>query len=566
MTKIVSWIKSILNNHGATLVGLVVIGLLHFKIIYGLEGVFDTKCSDESIYLKNGLELSLSTIKPDGLFYYCWYKILSLFTTSPLNIEILNHGILMGLPAYFIFLILRKRGHSIVWSLLPSFVFIISRLNTELWPYITKFSLVICLLGIYALLSSQSIEYDLIIMTIGSFLLAYIRPEYVWSFYLFITLNMVILTREFIKNKSSIKRVAVHFIAPILVLIAFISVGNPADSKRLIGAFGQHFSLNYISWTKSSLDPWKDWKIILDRAKMPMKETVFEGLKNNPKAVMHHISTNIKNIFPEGLKIFIPRETGPKVFKYLFMFIQICFLIFATIGVISKCLLIKQLNWHEIKLPIFLMGVLIPSLVPIIIIYPRMHYILLPATLVLIICTDVIGKIFKTRFGDLAISSGTVLSIVNVALIILMVILTPFQLNGNIGLWPIKLRNIHNNPSEITNINRIKYIKSLKINRNAVLLIELSAIGVYLPNNIKTVSDVSKKGGFFKFVEDENISVIYITKNMGEGWRFKDDSEFKTFLMDFKNHGYNKVGIHGSEYILIKKGLSESDRNASQTI
>ena len=208
-----------------------------FKITFRIENVLDILFNDESIYLEKGINLGLKR-ETDGILYYCWYKLLSFFTSNNIDLYYLNCSLLMVIPSLLLFLLLRSMKIKPLIAFLCSLTLMISYINVYLYPFITKFSLSILLAGFIILYKTKSIGYKLVISVFISFVLCYIRPEYILSFYLF-GLTLIIFIIYNIK-KFDLKKLFILSL-PVIILSLIIFRFNPSNGPRSFIAFAQHY-------------------------------------------------------------------------------------------------------------------------------------------------------------------------------------------------------------------------------------------------------------------------------------------------------------------------------------
>ncbi|MEX1015061.1 MAG: hypothetical protein WDZ80_07960, partial [Candidatus Paceibacterota bacterium] len=440
---------------------LVVLILLFsgWKYTYGLKDFLDIYLYDESYYLYTGVKLtSLGLPVADGgLFYSIWYYSLSLLQPDNIELYYLNFTIITILSPILLYLVLRRYYVQIIPSLLVSFFFLISYANFPMLPKVSHFSLLVVLLSlVFISYVKKSLLNSLAIASIGALLSSYIRPE---LFLVFILLSLIYigsLVYTFNRQNRSVFTILGVFILVSGGLI--LSLGIPFGENRSIVAFGQHFALNWIDWTNEhQLSAWTNWEEII-YLNFGNIHSVKEALFANPRIFFDHIFANIFNTIKslnELIGLFFYHENIFLPQKFIKIEAYILLVLVAAYIVKTRDLWFSQLN-NRIKgnqnLLIILGCYLLISFIPIIIIYPRPHYFLLPGVIMMLILAILVFENEDKNSKFMGYKKMVLLCLIVISI-------TPFAS----GYWT----TTENRPNIIT----ISFIETLQINEEVNMLL-----------------------------------------------------------------------------------------------
>ncbi len=555
MKRVIAAIKIFGWQYREEIIGILIILFLHLKFTYNISSIIDVDFADESAILGRGLNLSFLNIPSDGWVYYLWYKLLSFFTKDNLSIYCVNFAILIGLPAYFLFLIMKKLKHNNFAAMGAAVIFMVARMNVDAWPFITKFALIMFLMTIYCSLFIKGLEENLVVYMTGSMLLAYTRPEYTISFFIISILLFALLIYRCLKKEINkvghLKTILVIYLFNILI---FYLIGNPMAGQRSIMAFGQHFSLNYVAWNNLQINPWTNWESIVEKV-FGTNNSILQAMLNNPSALFRHVSTNIHNLISSFLLYFLPYNLQSdyitKIAKALERIVFVAMIII-IVRELFKYFKIKKIDIRSdiFKTACFGLIVALPAGISLIIIYPRTHYILIPATIIFFIGIHIVAKYLPS----LQFLNKTQKNIITIITICFLCYGMPFKTSG----MPDKpILKTSNSMSQI-NIKRIKMLESLNMREKVVILSPFGSICTYLSDNYSNVELFKKDTKFIKFINENTINMIIVNDELIKDTRFTNDSEFELFIEDFENRGFYKVDMKipgHEEYLLIEKDL-----------
>jgi hypothetical protein len=136
------------KNIGHYLFGTILLFACGFKLYHGIQDTVDIQYADEAAYMRFGLNLFDKLNRDWGPMYTIWYKCLSFITTDTIQLYYINYvttSILIGVLLY-VFLLRISVHH--VFALLISFSVLVSDLNVSVWPRISHFCIVLCLVAL----------------------------------------------------------------------------------------------------------------------------------------------------------------------------------------------------------------------------------------------------------------------------------------------------------------------------------------------------------------------------------------------------------------------------------
>ncbi len=507
--------------------------LAGWKYTCGLEKILDIGLYDESVYLYRGVSLPSHGL-PDAQhapLYALWYFLLSLWRRDRIDLYYFNYKALAVILPIVIYYLLRRYKVSILPSVAVSFFFLISYANLAVWPKVSHFSLLVVLLSFALATYPKSPSGRLAVVVSGALLGSYLRPE---LFFAFILLSLFYTGFMLLKVRTHHLSDYIPFTLVVTLaglLVAFL--GLPLGSGgRAFSAFGQHFALNWAGWTGSHLNPWTNWKGIIEQNFGAIR-SIPEAMISNPVVFAKHIVDNIMNI-PRPLmdllfvhaSIFLPGIRN-KIDTYLLVILLAIYVFFSRHRIISglKSRIIGR------KVVFLCFGCyLVPSLIAALVIFPSHHYLLLAGTLVLIAA----ALLLTSQEGA---QSFTMKQLLLLSLIVIAILPPPSHL---VGAAPRRM-----------NVNTIEFVRSLQIIREVNLLEAEGGFHIYLPDNFHRVTEHAKDAGFNVFLIREKINMIVLTDKLKNDSRFRNDAEWRYFLDHYAALGYRRMYIPNTNRQLI---------------
>jgi hypothetical protein len=486
------------------------------KYTFGLENVRDIILYDESEYLFEGVTL-LNRGLPEAQYaplYGIWYFIISLFEPNRISLYFLNYKLMTILPPIFTYVLLRRYSVPIPTGLIFSWFFLISPLN-GCWPKVSYFALILTLLTFILISHNRSLLWSSLLASIGALLVSYVRPEYFLSYILLLLLFIFMLIQHYQNlERHHVPGIVVYVIFSVLLLGA---LGIPVAGDRSMLAFGQHFSLNWVAWSGSNLNPWTNWDEII-ALNFGSANNVREALANNPSVFLKHIIYNLRA--PFDIYWF------PLRMKYK-LSIGVATLLIAGLGIANISTIRSNISEYK-RLLIIVCLFLIPGFLSLIIIFPREHYLMLFSTLTVL---TIVILLSKHHYKPDQINNKRLF-----LLALFAIVLTPY--------FPSK-------SDEKPNLSTIRFINSLRIHEPVDLLEAEGGYNIYLDDNFHRVAQYDKNMNFYHFLKDRNINMIVLSDSLRQDTRFRDDPEWQGFLADPHRSGYLQLTIPKTDSKLI---------------
>lgn len=272
--------------------------LLAFWVGYASRNFIDIRLYDESNYLHGGIRLGDGILPSaeNAPLYACWYFLLHLLTGEAVSTYYINYAVLSACGTGLIYAFLRVyqigRASSLGWAA----AYMVSEANIPSWPKVSTFALLLILSASIALAIWESTLLRLSTILILTSLITFIRPEFAFGWIAVLLYGIYHLIDCLAKSKHIRNTDLYIFLLSIgfgICLLAFF--GNPLQGSRSFIAFGQHYSLNYVSWHGLDLNPWTNW-IDITKSIYGDVDTIGGALRANPLAFFRHIFTNLASL------------------------------------------------------------------------------------------------------------------------------------------------------------------------------------------------------------------------------------------------------------------------------
>lgn len=500
---------------------LIIILFIGLKYTFRLEDGLDIRFFDESAYMFNGVKLASEGLpRPDfAPIYAIWYFILSLIEPNRVSLYYLNYKLMTILPPLLVYVLLRKNQVTIHVSALISWFFLISSVNAGTWPKVSHFALIL-ILGILILASRKSLLWTSLYVSFGALLVAYVRPEFFISF----LLSMLIFIIVFTLNKNETFQLTYLMGFALLSVLLLIVIGIPYSGNRSFVAFGQHFSSNWVIWNENEINPWTNWQEILSQ-NFGSGDSILDAFIHNPSMFLKHITYNITSLIKNAPDVVLP-DIFPK---------DLLSIIFAALSIIGLCIVnLKNIpkKFKEFSNLFIFFGIfIIPSLISIIIIHPRDHYLLIVFVLSALFLTILLDK-HKLDQRQL-----------------------DYQWIMLLGFFAFTITPYYANPGEMNlpqpKKDAVNFIQTLNIIERVNLLETEGGYHYFLGDNYHRISQSAKDIGFFGFLEEQGINMIVLTDGLLEDTRFRDDPEWQEFLTIYPDFGFIGMDITQTDKMLL---------------
>lgn len=514
-----------LNSSRVDLIIIVIILVAGLKFTFGLENTLDIGLYDESVYLYRGVSLWNAGLPSpaEAPLYAIWYFIISLLEPNRIMLYYLNYKLTIVLLPIITYGLLRGNTVSIPISLIISWLLLISPANALTWPRVSHFALFLILATFLLIGHKRSLLWSSLFASMGALLVSYVRPEYFLAYVLSTLLFVFLFIRDYkILEKQYLLGLMAYGLFSTLV---FGALGLPIIGNRSMVAFGQHFSLNWVSWNGSDINPWTNWAEIVS-LNFGSVNSIPEALTKNPSAFLKHITYNLLNFVKFTPKLFFSANLN-KISAIVVALLSIGLLTAYLSNTHYKRLVILissvRKNLQEYKSLLIFVGLfLLPPFVSIAIIYPRDHYLLI-FTYIIVIVTVILLTKNDFKQGQINLKKLFLLCV-------LIIIITPHFSKSEQSV-------------QKSNLSTIQFIQSLEIDEPVNLLEAQGGYNYYLGSNYHRVAEYDKNTNYDHFGADRNINMIVVSKELLNDTRFKNDPEWQSFLANYRQFGYLQIEI-----------------------
>ncbi|PWH15960.1 MAG: hypothetical protein DDG60_05075 [Anaerolineae bacterium] len=490
------------------------------KFVWGMEADLDIGLYDESVYLYTGVKLPTLGLPPAQAapLYAVWYFILSWFVADRVHLYYVNHQLMIILPAMLVYALLRRNRVSIPISLAVAWLFLVSRGNPYTWPKVSHFGLIVALVTFLAISYKQTALLNSAIASVGALFVSYVRPEYFVVYLLLVCVFLGLLIYQWRATKQiPLVPLVLYGLVSIVVIPA---LGIPVQGTRSMIAFGQHFALNWVAWTGSDLNPWTNWKEIVSQH-FGAVASVGEAAWNNPGMFLQHVAYNLRKtlnvVLTAVLPVFFPTDLFSKSLVMVFF-----------VGLFAFSFEKVRENFRVYRAVLFLLWLFpLPGVISTILIYPREHYLLMVYSLLAVSFTVLVGANAASQTDTMVQkrAGGLYQQLVLVGLLI--VALTPY------------FRVNRGQP----NLQTIRFIQALNIQRQVNLLEADGGYAIYLGDHFQRVPEYEKNVSFFQYLQKKEVGMIVLSNLLSNDARFDKDEEWHQFLSDSSRYGFVRFDI-----------------------
>ncbi|TGM23929.1 hypothetical protein [Leptospira meyeri] len=478
---------------------------------------------DETNYLEAGNQKFAFV---DSAIYQLHYKILSNFIKDPIDRYFINYQFLVFLFGVCFLFAARSKKELI---LIVTFLILLfsSRFLSDLWPFITLLSSI----WLVFLYTSFRSNYDFLSI-VFCFLLVYTRVEFLYVYYLLFFLILYKTWGDKEKKKLLLFKIFLYSFGFIVIF-----THNPGDGTRSYNAFCQHYAFSQFVRNLYVEDPWTTCDLLLAKDFGNAKH-LLDLWMLNPKHFGLHLFHNIDLFFKKIQELFLVPPFVSFVLMLLFIFfeikdfIQICF----------------QRNKRKIANHLLLYVLFSISLVTILIIFPREHYIL--HFLVSIVLLLIQQRNFNRILRSLQSNPILLYSIV----VVFTVVLLTFYLQKAKIIRSEALRN------PCSNVFTIQVLRNLELKKYHILAFD-GSVCAYLPNTDCKQFHISDKNiSFDQFLEQNKINVLILSEHWDRDQKYIKDAEYQFFISQSyktKTTGdqfeLNQFSLCANRKILLKK-------------
>ena len=543
--------------------GGVAVAAIALKTVLGVARVRDVYLNDETGYLASGVRLFVPGFPNDarGLppaewspLYACWYWLLHIFVRNPIGLYYVNWSLLVVLIAVELYVLERRLGVHPIVALATTSAVIASKFF-DVWPYPTDFVVLLYLTGALLALRAKSAHAQARTLLLTAIAIVFVRPEMalaagmiaLWTAYVW----TAALRRGDARPVDIVRHLAVVAVAGALPLALF---GSPLGGDRSFFAWAQHYALGQVTRHHLDVNPWLNWSMFVWRD-FGHVTTIGQALRANPSAFLANIALNIQTL---------PSQLGDTLTPLPFFPPRVLAALCGTyevVGAVGVLGLVARLrrggpDARPLRLGVVMwLPVAANTLAAAILIYPRLHYLLLAMILgvALIVAglpegMRVIGRFWR-RMTGLAIperafrgpfESGAALA--SAALLFLT-----FVPSRAYGACPQTLFGWVTPPASdrFDTLATVDVLRSLNIKGRVVVLEQGYSYAFYAGFDFVRFLEWTKDWRFGALLHDSNIGLVVLSPDLDQNPAFTEDPDYVAFVRDPGRFGFRVVPVPG---------------------
>lgn len=522
------------------------------RLTGGLEQVVDLTLFDETGYLYAGTHLPSEGLMPPAWapLYGVWYYALYQLEPDPVALYYLNFRVLSIAAPLLVFAALRAYGAGRLVALLCAWFFLLSAANLPVWPKPGSFALCLALLVVVAARDPRVPTRAVLLLALGALLCSYVRPEYALAYVLLVGLYLALLWRHRgrLDRRTELLQLIVFLIASFGLAATFGIAALDRNNDRGFEAFAQHYAINWSAWTGRPIDPWTEFDIALADSFGPEVDSLGEAIRANPGAIARHLMTNIVG-YPQALASaflahFTPLLPGTAPWaRALGMWL----LGLAALAAVGWGLARRRgelgARLRERGLQLAMLGLLCaPATASAIIIYPRLHYLLLQGVLI------ALALAMLTAAPPTPTAEPGPVPTRRHALALLAAGLATLALTPTLGAtWYAAGLEVQGSPNRDT----VLFIRGLGVTAPTNLLEAEGGFHVYLGDQFRRVPPFLKEEGASAFLREREIGMVVISDKLLRDRRYAADPEWQAIINDPGQAGFTRLAIPGTDRALL---------------
>lgn len=486
----------------------------------------DISLFDESIYLSQGLgQLPDFGQYERSPLYSLYYYLLNLKIADPLNLYVIGSTLNIISSISLLLITIYTLTRSLALCAITLILLVSSNL-IEVWPYISFLAISLISLGTILVFRSKSLLDACSISALAFFLLCFIRPEFVISFYAALVLTIGIagfqLTRalkgDFLGELTRFRTTAVSLIT-VLALSVLWSFPILSSGGRSFLAFGQHYALRKFETGQVAVDPWLNWLSILHKD-APDTNSISDILRHYPGILIGHISANAHD-FLKSIYNILSAPFSQGIFS-------------AALVTLALLFLARNLfSAHNIETParqpankmgaiLFLLLASAPSCISTLSIYPRAHY-----TLIIFSCCSLLLAVLLSNQRIARAPAASVLLLVALCLLL----------------------------PQPTGHDRVNFSSIMDIRNSTTVHKMLEVDGgwcIYLSCQFIFATDIPGNISASQYIEQNNVDAVMVSARMKEYATGISDKSLKDFLETASQHGWSSIPLRNGSTLLKK--------------
>ena len=528
-----------------TFFGIILLLACGIKLYYGIQDSMDVQFADEAAYIRFGLDLFETMNRNWGPMYALWYKCLSFITTDTIQLYYLNFmitSVLVGVLLYFFLLRISVKP---TFALFISFCVLVSDLNISVWPRISHFCIVLCLIALIIISFLKNNIYKCLVFTIMCLINAYARPEFYLSFVIMVVVTFICIYY----NKSVLTRKDIYIFSGIVILIGILHFifRFPSNDffgyNRSVAAFYQHYAWNYKMRTNGTFDAWLYWE---DLAKKQFGDcnSMWCVIKTQPGIFISNTLFNVRTYLLQLLKVcsyvFPVGIFHGKKMQLLLTLLTIVTFITLLLRKNSRVYFLQKIYSYKFYL-LILFCFITPTLLSCVVVFPRDHYLYLQMLFVLLILISAFGFIFEYL---------SLKPVFFIAFGILLFLATP-------NVQSYSFMKFSTDTHAMCNKKLIQHLEKKYANMPHTLFTNMPFVRGLLPTNFKeinTIFDKKKSKPFTHYIDSAKIDIVIITPSTLRDPHLTSDSSWINFMDNPANYNFKKeIFCDCDLYLLVKE-------------
>ena len=504
----------------AVLLALIISGLLFTR---ALPSLADVTLWDEAGYLERGLLISRH-LTPDvqyGPVYSLYYWLLSRFVSDPVQIQFAAYvqtAVFLP-PAFYACMRLARVPLRAAWPLAA--FSILSYANLQINTRVEYAALIMLLVPCGLAMRTASLATAVRWLLGSAFLASYVRPEFLMSFLLL--LPVWIYAEAMLLGGQARLLPAWKPLALVLgMAVPFFCLGVPAFASsggREMLAFSQHFSIRWVRWNRSGMNPYFCYPAIISEA-FGNAHSPWQALRADPREFARFVSANLGDFLKNGPRIFLlhfelPAWAGGRATRPWVGVAVLCAVALDALRSSRAATGSRPVSHRWLLVPI-----LLPAIASSLLVYPTEYYYL---PLGFIGVAGVLSWAYA-RSVDSRPAMGVVL-----AGVALQLAITP-------GLADTEFTT-----RQRPNISVIDHLRGMHLKAPLHILESDGGYHVFLLPMATWVQPYGKGTGFDAFCATNRINVIiagdYLKRDSPQ---FKDDPEWRRFLQNPGRMGFTR--------------------------
>ncbi len=515
------------------------------KLYYGIQNSMDVQFADEAAYIRFGLDLFETMNRNWGPMYALWYKCLSFITTDTIQLYYLNFmitSVLVGVLLYFFLLRISVKP---TFALFISFCVLVSDLNISVWPRISHFCIVLCLIALIIISFLRNNIYKCLVFMVMCLINAYARPEFYLSFVIMVIVTLICIYY----NKSVLTRKDIYVFSGVVILIGILHFifRFPSNDffgyNRGVAAFYQHYAWNYKMRTNGTFDAWLYWE---DLAKKQFGDcnSMWCVIKTQPGIFISNTLFNVRTYLLQLLKVcsyvFPVGIFHGKKMQLLLTLLTIVTFITLLLRKNSRVYFLQKIYSYKFYL-LILFCFITPTLLSCMVVFPRDHYLYLQMLFVLLVLISAFGYIFEYL---------SLKPVFFVAFGILLFLATP-------NVQSYSFMKFSTDTHAMCNKKLIQHLEKKYAKTPHTLFTNMPFVRGLLPTTFKeinTIFDKKKSKPFTHYIDSAKIDIVIITPSTLRDPHLTSDSSWVNFMDNPANYNFKKeVFCDCDLYLLVKE-------------